>query len=216
MPGYELATGTHRIGEIDYTICSLRDGQQFSDPDGQAERAGISSAAWPLFGVVWPAGLALAREMATIAIAGKRILEVGCGLGLSSLVLQHRGANITSSDHHPLADEFLQRNARLNGLSPIPYVDAPWESLLPDLGRFDLIIGSDVLYESQQPALLAAFLSRHANHAAEIVMTDPGRPNLGRFGSRLAEQGYTRADRKIPMGEESQAGRGRVASFVRS
>ena len=34
-------------------------------------------------------------------IAGKRILEVGCGIGLASLVLNHRPGDITATDHHP-------------------------------------------------------------------------------------------------------------------
>jgi hypothetical protein len=36
--------------------------QHYGDPDGQAERAEISSAAWPIYDVIWPAGIALARE----------------------------------------------------------------------------------------------------------------------------------------------------------
>lgn len=216
MPGYELGTTTHRVGLADYVVCSLVDRLQFYDPDGKAERAGISSAAWPLFGVVWPAGLALAREMADIAIGGRRILEVGCGIGLSSMVLRRRGADITSSDHHPLAEEFLRRNAGLNGLAPIPYVDAPWEALNSRLGRFDLIIGSDLLYERQQPALLADFLSRHAHRSAQVIVADPGRANCGQFGARLAEQGYTRTERRIEMSPGSHPAGGRMMSFVRS
>jgi hypothetical protein len=105
--GYEVETTTHRIGGDDFHIRALRDRQQYWDPDGEAERAGISSATWPLFGLLWPAGIALAEEMSRFAVAGKSILEVGCGLGLGSLVLQRRGANITACDHHPLAEEFL-------------------------------------------------------------------------------------------------------------
>ena len=63
MPGYSVETSTYRIGKLDYQIRSLSDRQQFWDPDGQAERAGISSATWPIFGVVWPAGIALAQEL---------------------------------------------------------------------------------------------------------------------------------------------------------
>ena len=40
----------------DYRIRALADRQQYADPDGLAERAGISSAQWCLFGQLWPAG----------------------------------------------------------------------------------------------------------------------------------------------------------------
>src|SRR3954467_11935213 len=101
--GYEVETSVVRIGAHDLRIRALRDRQQFSDPDGAAERAGISSASWPMFGVLWPSGVALAEEMADFPIDVKRILEVGCGIGLASLVLKRRGADITACDHHPLA-----------------------------------------------------------------------------------------------------------------
>ena len=55
-------------------------------------------------------------EGAGFAFAGMKILEVGCGIGLCSLVLQRRGADITASDYHPLAEEFLRFNAALNGV----------------------------------------------------------------------------------------------------
>ena len=125
--GYTVKTTILRIGADDYRIRSLGDRQQFSDPTGLAESLGISSATWPLFGVTWPAGIALAEEMTDYPIAGKRILEVGCGLGLISLVLHRRGADVTACDHHPLAQEFLRQNCELNGLTPIAFALSPWE-----------------------------------------------------------------------------------------
>lgn len=176
MTGYTVSTVTLRIGTLDYQVRSLSDRRQFFDPAGQAEGLGISSATWPLFGVTWPAGIALAEEMSDFPIAGKRILEVGCGLGLSSLVLQRRGADITASDYHPLAEEFLHHNCALNDLPPIPFVLAPWKGPNPGLGRFDLIVGSDLLYERDHAVLLAGFLEHHANPSVQVLVADPGVP----------------------------------------
>jgi predicted nicotinamide N-methyase len=216
VPGYEVETSALRIGGVEYRIRALRDRMQYADPDGRAERAGISSAAWPLFGLVWPAGVALAEVAAAVPIAGRRILEVGCGLGLASLVLARRGADVTASDHHPLAEEFLRENAALNGLPAIPYRDAPWQADDPALGRFDLIVGSDLIYEPAQPALLAGFLARHAGPAAEIILADPGRAQLGTFGKLMAAQGYARAEPWPRFaGVGAPARRGRILSFVR-
>ena len=154
MPGYSVETSTYRIGAEDYRIRSLCNRRQYWDPDGRAERAGISSATWPIFGVVWPAGIALAQEMSHFTFAGLKILEVGCGIGLSSLVLQRQGADITATDYHPLAEEFLRFNSDLNDLPPIKFHNAPWAGPNPNLGRFDLIVGSDLLYERGHPALI--------------------------------------------------------------
>jgi predicted nicotinamide N-methyase len=217
VTGYQVKVVTLRIGADDYRVRSLSDRQQFFDPDGQAEGLGISSATWPLFGVTWPAGIALAEEMSDFPIDGKRILEVGCGLGLSSLVLQRRGADVTACDYHPVAEEFLRQNCELNGLAPIPFVRAPWEGPNPGLGRFDLIVGSDLLYERDHAELLSGFLERHANPAAEVIIADPGRPYCGRFARLMIAQGYARSDRGFrASGGESPLPRGRIMAFSRA
>ena len=217
MPGYSVETSTYRIGAADYRIRSLSDRQQYWDPDGRAERAGISSAAWPIFGVVWPSGIAMAREMNQLAFAGLKILEVGCGIGLSSLVLQRLGADITASDHHPLAEEFLRFNSDLNGLAPIKFCHAPWAGPNPDLGRFDLIVGSDLLYERDHPVLLSAFLACHTEAAARVLLADPGRGRCGQFTNAMTVQGYQRSEQRFRCDGETNANpRGRMLSFTRS
>lgn len=216
MPGYETETVAIRIGADDYRIRMLKDRQQFSDPDGSAERAGISSATWPLFGMFWPAGLALAEEMLRFEVTGKRILEVGCGTGLSSLVLQRRGADITATDHHPLASEFLLHNAQLNGLPPIKYQDAQWQGPNPSLGQFDVIIGGDVLYERDHPALLAGFIQCHATPTACVLIAEPGRGYRGPFSNKMAAQGYTRSEQPFSSDGIEHESKGRLLRFDRA
>lgn len=216
MPGYTTRTLTVRLGGHGYRIRALSDKQQFADPNGAAERAGISSSLWSLFGQVWPSGRVLAEAMCTFDIAGKRILELGCGLGLSSLVLQRRRADIVASDHHPLAQSFLAHNAALNDLPALSYHDLPWG--VPDarLGRFDLIIGSDILYERDHAAQLAAMMLRHAQPDAEVLITDPGRGNSSPFTRALATQGYGVTEQRSRFDEGDIAPfRGRLLSYSR-
>ncbi len=198
----------------DYRIRALADRQQYADPDGLAELAGISSAQWSLFGQLWPAGRILAAEMAVFDVAGKRILEIGCGLGLSSLVLQRRRADITASDHHPLVERFLEINARRNGLPIIAYRDLPWLTDDAALGRFDLIIGSDVLYEHQHVAQLAALLQRHAHDGAEIMIADPGRGFGNPLSRALRGQDYRVDETRCAFAETDQVPyRGRLLHY---
>lgn len=216
MPGYDTQTRTLRFGDHDFLIRSLVDAQQFADPDRHAEHAGISSAQWGLFGHAWPSGQLLAEVMATQDVAGKRILELGCGLGLASLVLRQRGADITASDYHPLAEVFLAYNAALNGLPAVPYRTLQWDQPNETLGDFDLIIGSDVLYERGHARLLAALLPRHARATSEVLITDPGRGNSGPFVRALVAQGYAATEarsRLVP--DELPPFRGRILRFSR-
>ena len=164
MPGYR--TKQERIsiaGVDDLVIRSLLDRQQFADHDGAAERLGISSAAWPLFGLLWPSGALLAARLGARPVtAGEKILEIGCGLALASLVGHRRGADVTASDRHPLTALFLAENLRLNGLLPMKYLHGDWEAssdaadeAAAASGGFDLIVGSDLLYERDAGGALA-------------------------------------------------------------
>ena len=217
MTGYNVETNTHRIGKRDYRVRALSDRRQYSDPDGEAERAGVTPASWPLFGVLWPAGVALAEAMCAIPIAGRRILEVGCGLGLASLVLARRGADITASDHHPLAMAFMRHNTDLNDMAPIPFCHAPWGGPDTGIGRFDLLIGADVLYEHEHPRLLADFLARHAKATVQFVLADAGRGHCGRFNTRMEAQGYSRVEKRVQFGGGWPPGAGgRILTYDRT
>ena len=201
MPGYGVRETECTIGGSVYRLRVLSDTQQFADPDGHGERLGISSAQWSLFGQVWPAGRLLAQAMQRFDVAGKRILEIGCGIGLASLVLQRRGADVVASDAHPLAEVFLAYNAALNGLPALHYRQLRWDMPLPTLGRFDVIIASDVLYERGHAELIDTVVERHASPDAEVLVTDPGRGNSARFSRLLAERGFVVDAERCPMND---------------
>lgn len=191
MSALRLRYQTLEFENLDIHIRSLRDTRQFSDSDGMAEELGISSAVWPLFGVIWVSGEVLAHLMRDFRIEGKRILEVGCGIGLASLVLNHRHADITATDYHPEAEKFLKENVRLNQGEEIPFVRTGWADEDSTLGTFDLLIGSDLLYESNHADLLSTFINRHANPHCHVVLVDPGRGNHARFSKKMVALGYT-------------------------
>lgn len=201
MPGYGVRETECTIGGSVFRLRVLSDTQQFADPDGHGERLGISSAQWSLFGQVWPAGRLLAQAMQRFDVEGKRILELGCGIGLASLVLQRRGADVVASDTHPLAEVFLAYNAALNGLPALHYRQLRWDKPLPALGRFDAIIASDVLYERGHAELIDAVVARHASADAEVMVTDPGRGNSARFTRLLAERGFVVDAERCPMND---------------
>lgn len=216
MSDYAVKTIDVEIAGLNYALCLLADHQQFSDADGSAERAGISSATWPIFGQLWPAGKILAGYMATFAIDGKRMLEIGCGMGLSSLVLKRRGADITATDYHPLAGEFLARNCVLNSIDAIPYFNAPWDAPVSTLGAFDVIFASDVLYERGHAEAIAGFVEQHSTDCGEVVLTDPGRGHLPRLRKLLVQQGFVDTSMRMAFIEGQRAPfRGCLAHFRR-
>jgi predicted nicotinamide N-methyase len=213
--GYDVKIETIQGSGADLQLRSLLDRQQYHDPQGAAELAGISSAAWPLFGLLWPSGRVLAHAMVSFELKGKRILELGCGLGLASLVIHRRGGNITASDCHPLAQAFLCENLRLNELPAMKYQAGHWDRANPGLGRFDLIIGSDVLYDRNQPQVLSQFIDRHSGHAVEVVIVDPNRGNQPSFTRKMGVLGYSHDETRVGSLPDGSAYKGRLHSYRR-
>ena len=120
---------TYEFGHNDIHLKTLRNTQEYSDPDGLAAAAGISSANWSLFGVVWPSAIVLANHMFDYGYENLRILEVGCGIGLTSLLLNHLKADISAMDYHPEVATFLESNAELNGDPKIPFMRLDWNEV---------------------------------------------------------------------------------------
>lgn len=195
---------------------TLRDNQQFSDPDDVAKNLGVPESIWPLFGVIWDSSRLLARLMQTFDIADKRILEVGCGVGLASLMLNSRAANITATDHHPEAQAYLQLNALLNAGEQIPFVRTDWHDEEFTLGKFDLIVGSDILYQPDHAELLSEFIDRHANKHCEVIIVDPSRGNYGKFGKAMVKLGYVQSDiERAPFIAEDETYTGQIRRYIR-
>jgi predicted nicotinamide N-methyase len=232
LPGYATKQESIAIAGVDdLVIHSLRDRLQFFDPHGDAERLGISSATWPLFGLLWPSGAQLAGRMALRPVsATERILEIGCGLALASLVGHRRGADVTASDRHPLAEEFLETNLRANQLPPMKYGHGNWgpapSSPAREGGReapavaglFDLIVGSDILYERDANGDLARFIARHSAAAAEVWIVDPNRGNRKEFSAEMAGHGFALREVRLeaPATTDTPVYRGSLLTYRRA
>lgn len=225
VPGYLTWEQSVAVAGVDpLTIRSLLDRQQFADPLGEAAALGISSAEWPLFGLLWPSSAQLAARLALRPVrAAERILEIGCGLALASLVAHRRGADVTASDCHPLAGAFLAENLRLNALAPMKYRHGHWGAATdagpPPLveGRFDLIVGSDLLYARDAAGDMARFIDRHAAASAEVWVVDPDRGNRPAFNRCMSGYGFERQELRLDIAATPTvpAYRGRLLRYGR-
>jgi predicted nicotinamide N-methyase len=217
MAGYSIRSVRVPVGGHVYQLRVLSDKKQFTDPGGLAERLGISPAQWSLFGQLWPTGQLLAQAMQRFEVQGKRVLELGCGIGLPSLVLQRRGVDIVASDMHPLAKPFLARNAALNRIKAVRFRPLRWDEPQAGLGRFDLIIASDVLHETGQARLLAGVIARHARPEAEVLVTDPGQDHSAPFNLQMAALGFSVTERRCPMNDaDPPPYRGHLLHYIRA
>lgn len=133
----------------------------------------------PYWSVIWRSGVALARELVRAGLAGRRVVELGCGLGLPSIAAARAGAQVLATDADPAALELVARNADENGVA-VETAVADWANPgdLVERGPFDLALASDVLYERQSVAPLLRLLPRLAPAA---WVADPGRPAADAF-----------------------------------
>jgi predicted nicotinamide N-methyase len=146
---------TIRIGELELTLVRPEEPESLLD-----EEAFADDEFMPYWAELWPAGLALARELPE-RLDGLRVVELGCGLGVPSLVAAARGAHATAVDWAADAIALLRENAAANNLS-LDAVHADWRRFD---GSFDLALAADVLYEARNVEPLAGLLSRIAPQA---------------------------------------------------
>lgn len=150
----------------------------------------------PYWCVAWPAGLGLARYLAGKALAGKRVLEVGSGVGISGLGAAAAGAEVLVTDNEPHALRLAKMNALRNGLA-LRAAAADWRDW-PLRGRFDVVCGSDVTYEPAAFPALLRVLSEAVSADGEVLLTDPGRLYIHGFQSEAIRAGWTWAAEPLP------------------
>ena len=152
----------------------------------------------PYWAELWPSGLALAEEVAALPLAGRRVLELGCGLGLPSLAAALAGADVLATDWSPDAVELLRENAARNEVA-LEVEAASWfaPDALAARGPWDLVLAADVLYERRNVEPVLALLP---GLGSEILVAEPGRPAAGEFLERAGEawQVETRDLRESP------------------
>lgn len=139
--------------------------------------------------VLWPAAIALAHALASRALAGKRVLELGAGTGLPGIVAASLGAHVVQTDRQQLALHVCKQNAERNGVERVEHRLADWTAW-EDAARYDVILGSDILYaEPLHPHLRRIFETNLAD-GGEIVLSDPFRETSFAFLEALERAGW--------------------------
>jgi predicted nicotinamide N-methyase len=146
----------------------------------------------PYWAELWPSARALARRIGSRALRGARVLELGCGLGLPSIAAALAGGRVLATDWSPDAVAFTERNAAANGAA-LEAAVVSWSDAdeLVARGPWDLVIGSDLLYEPRNLALVLDVLHTVADHA---IIADPGRPAAVEFEASAGSSWDVRAD----------------------
>ena len=155
-----------------------------ADWEGLREAEAAARRPVPWWARAWPSGRALAAALvAGPALAGRRVIELGCGLALPSIVAARRGADVLATDGAPDAVAFAAHALALNGvLGEVAQADwAEHGDVLAARGPFDLVLAADVLYTRPNVETALGLLPRLLAPGGEIRLADPGRAGARDF-----------------------------------
>jgi predicted nicotinamide N-methyase len=152
----------------------------------------------PYWAELWPSGVALAAKIAREPgiVQGRRVLELGCGLGVTAIAALRAGADLLVTDYAPEALALCSLNAldqagaqpqtlRVNWRDPGPTLRAAAAS------RFPVVLAADVLYEGRDVEPLLSLVERVVAPGGELWLAEPGRPPAARFVESIGARGWS-------------------------
>ena len=146
----------------------------------------------PYWAELWPSAIALSRFVLSHAewFASQSVLELGCGLGLTSLALAHcKPARLLITDYEQDALDLSVENFALNGVPPPETALLDWRE--PDLtDTFNVIVASDILYEERFFRPVIRLLDQLLSPNGMFVLAEPGRPVAQSFFEMFKQAGY--------------------------
>lgn len=166
----------------------------------------------PYWSHLWPSAICLQQflDQHSVLWAGKRVLELGCGLGMNSFFLYRKSSLLLSIDYEPTALRYARLNFLINS-NPVPMspASAPlcamdWRQ--PALkGRFDILIGSDVLYEQRFFTPIQLLIQEFMNPQAKLIFSEPGRTITKSFCTQLHESGWSESQYLMPFHDKKSS-----------
>jgi predicted nicotinamide N-methyase len=146
--------------------------------------------------MLWASAIGLAEWLTEnpATVAGKRVLEIGAGIGLVGLVAASLGAAVAQTDYQTEALELCRWNAARNGIVNITQRIADWRHFPEDLLSFPVILASDILYERTLHPLLETLLPRLLAPNGVLILSDPLRPQALEFLERMETRSRFSAD----------------------
>jgi predicted nicotinamide N-methyase len=155
-----------------------KDWEALRDEEGAAGRP------VPYWARIWPSAELLARELAKASPGpGMRVLVLGCGLGLPSVVAARGGAAVLATDGHADAIAFTAHARALNELeAEVAQAElGEHADALAERGPFDLVLASDILYTNASADAATRLLPRLLEPNGELLIADPDRAGARRF-----------------------------------
>jgi predicted nicotinamide N-methyase len=178
LPPALLDVSVRRVGDA-YFVCPS-DWEQLRHEEGGAGRP------VPYWARPWPSGMSLAGALKDDPPApGTRVLELGCGLALPSVVAARAGAQVLATDGASDAVAFAAHVLAINEVEG-DVACADWSEhgeQLVERGPFDLVLAADVLYTRANVETALRLFPRLVAPGGELRLADPNRAGAQGFFS---------------------------------
>lgn len=158
VAGFPTRVDHLRLDALSVRVLVIDELERFVDRDRLLRDA--DAAEPPYWAHLWTASRVLADRIARQGEwGGKRVVDIGCGLGLPAVVAALRGAVVTAFDTAPQSPAMTRANAQLNGCK----VEVVCGDLCrpPFRTQFDLGLAADITYDPVLQQALAAFFADH-------------------------------------------------------
>ena len=181
---FRTAKRTVRVSERDVELLSPANADDLISEDDY-----VADERLPYWADLWPSAQILANEVALMRLGNQRVLELGCGLGVVALGAAMAGAEVTATDYYDDALLFAALNVHAATGKSIATRMVNWVAMPEDLGKFDVVLASDVLYEHRYAAMVADAIARTLVRGGEAIVADPGRIALEEFLEECSDRG---------------------------
>jgi predicted nicotinamide N-methyase len=173
-----------RVGDRDVNILRPRSAEDLiSESDFERDER------LPYWAELWPASTILANFVVTDVRPRVRAIELGAGVGLVSIAAAIAGHEVTATDYYEDALAFARANSFRNLGHEIDTALVDWRNVSPTLPRFDLVLASDVLYETPYAPLVANVIERFLSPRGVAYVADPGRVAANAFEDACVDLG---------------------------
>lgn len=191
---FSTTTNTYQIGSASVLLETINDSEELLDaliakgpdnPDYQDE-------VMPYWADLWHSALGLAKVIVDNKerFVGKKVIELGCGLGLPGIIASTLGAQVTFTDYVPEALAFAKLNLEKNQLdhqATFEFLD--WRTPAIE-EQFDFVLAADVAYESRFFSPLYTTIGQLLNSKGECWLSEPGRPIAKDFLNGFVNNGF--------------------------
>jgi len=185
---YDLAESPFSFGDRSFLFTSVSDSYALLDRITPEEF--LRDEQMPYWAEIWPSSLALASFLCEEAqMQGVRVVELGAGVGVVSIVAAALGAAVLATDYSPEALRFIHCNALANAVG-VRVQRLDWRNVMQP-GKFEMLLAADVLYERVNLLPIITAIDQLLEPGGSAYIADPRRRMAEQFLELAAENGFS-------------------------